>query len=54
MPGKVNPVIPEAVAMASVDVMGNDFSIAIAGASGNFQLNVMLPLVAYNLLKALI
>ncbi|MEL0115617.1 MAG: class II fumarate hydratase [Gammaproteobacteria bacterium] len=53
MPGKVNPVIPEAVAMASVDVMGNDSSIAIAGASGNFQLNVMLPLVAYNLLKSI-
>ena len=53
MPGKVNPVIPEAVAMASVDVMGNDSSIAIAGASGNFQLNVMLPLFAYNLLKSI-
>ncbi len=53
MPGKVNPVIPEAVAMACVDVIGNDTSITIAGASGNFQLNVMLPLVAYNLLKSI-
>lgn len=51
MPGKVNPVIPEAVAMAMVQVMGNDSAIAIAGQSGNFQLNVMLPLIAHNLLQ---
>lgn len=51
MPGKVNPVIPEAVAMACADVVGNDLTISIAGQSGNFQLNVMLPVVAYNLLK---
>jgi fumarate hydratase class II len=51
MPGKVNPVIPEAVAMLCVQVMGNDTSIAIAGQSGNFQLNVMLPLIASNLLE---
>jgi fumarate hydratase class II len=50
MPGKVNPVIPEAVAMACAAVMGNDASIAIAGQSGNFQLNVMLPLIADALL----
>lgn len=50
MPGKVNPVIPEAVAMVSAQVMGLDSAIAIAGQSGNFQLNVMLPLVAANLL----
>jgi fumarate hydratase class II len=53
MPGKVNPVIPEAVAMACADVMGNDVTISIAGQSGNFQLNVMLPVVAYNLLKSI-
>ena len=53
MPGKVNPVVPEAVAMACADVIGNDVSITIASQSGNFQLNVMLPLVAYNLLKSI-
>ena len=53
MPGKVNPVIPEAVAMACADVIGNDVTITIAGQSGNFQLNVMLPVVAYNLLKSI-
>ena len=53
MPGKVNPVIPEAVAMASADVIGNDISITIAAQSGNFQLNVMLPVIAYNLLKSI-
>jgi fumarate hydratase class II len=52
MPGKVNPVIPEAVAMVAAQVMGNDLTIAMAGQSGNFQLNVMLPLVAYNLLQS--
>ncbi|WP_166257583.1 class II fumarate hydratase [Marinobacter salicampi] len=50
MPGKVNPVIPESVAMVSAQVMGLDAAVAIAGQSGNFQLNVMLPLVAANLL----
>ena len=53
MPGKVNPVIPEAVAMASADVIGNDVSISIGAQSGNFQLNVMLPVIAYNLLKSI-
>ena len=53
MPGKVNPVIPEAVAMVSADVIGNDVSISIAAQSGNFQLNVMLPVIAYNLLKSI-
>ena len=53
MPGKVNPVIPEAVAMASADVIGNDVTITIAAQSGNFQLNVMLPVIAYNLLKSM-
>ena len=47
MPGKVNPVIPEAVAMASADVIGNDVTISVAAQSGNFQLNVMLPLIAF-------
>ncbi|MBW0147543.1 class II fumarate hydratase [Marinobacter arenosus] len=50
MPGKVNPVIPESVAMVGAQVMGLDSAVAIAGQSGNFQLNVMLPLVAGNLL----
>ena len=53
MPGKVNPVIPEAAAMVAAQVIGNDATIAIAGQSGNFQLNVMLPLIAYNLLESL-
>lgn len=53
MPGKVNPVIPEATCMVAAQVMGNDAAIAIAGQSGNFQLNVMLPLIAYNLLQSL-
>ncbi|NVD36279.1 class II fumarate hydratase [Marinobacter lutaoensis] len=50
MPGKVNPVIPESVAMVAAQVMGLDAAVAMAGQSGNFQLNVMLPLVAGNLL----
>jgi len=53
MPGKVNPVIPEAVAMASAQVVGNDSAITIAGQSGNFQLNVMLPVIAHNLLQSI-
>ena len=53
MPGKVNPVIPEAVAMVAVDVIGNDVAISIGAQSGNFQLNVMLPVIAYNLLKSI-
>ncbi|WP_439101214.1 class II fumarate hydratase [Congregibacter sp.] len=52
MPGKVNPVIPEAVAMACIQVSGLHASITAAGQSGNFQLNVMLPLIARNLLEA--
>ncbi len=50
MPGKVNPVIPESVAMVGAQVMGKDSAVAIAGQSGNFQLNVMLPVVGGNLL----
>jgi fumarate hydratase class II len=53
MPGKINPVIPEAVAMVAAQVIGNDLTITIAGQSGNFQLNVMLPVVAYNLLQSI-
>ena len=53
MPGKVNPVIPEAVAMVAAEVIGNDAAITVAGQSGNFQLNVMLPLIAWNLLESL-
>ena len=53
MTGKVNPVIPEAVAMAAADVIGNDVAISIGAQSGNFQLNVMLPVIAYNLLKSI-
>jgi fumarate hydratase class II len=53
MPGKVNPVIPEAVAMAAAQVIGNDAAITVAGQSGNFQLNVMLPVIAYNLLQSI-
>ena len=53
MPGKVNPVIPEALAMVCAQVMGHHTAITIAGQSGNFQLNVMLPLIAYDLLDSI-
>lgn len=53
MPGKVNPVIPESVAMVAAQVIGHDAAITIAGQSGNFELNVMLPVVAHNLLASL-
>lgn len=53
MPGKVNPVIPEAATMVAAQVIGNDTAITIAGQSGNFELNVMLPLVAKNLLESI-
>ncbi|MBU2870159.1 class II fumarate hydratase [Colwellia sp. E2M01] len=53
MPGKVNPVIPEAAAMVGAQVIGNDAAITVAGQSGNFELNVMLPLVANNLLSSI-
>ncbi|WP_010170599.1 class II fumarate hydratase [Pseudomonas sp. PAMC 25886] len=53
MPGKVNPVIPEATAMVAAQVIGNDTVITIAGQSGNFELNVMLPIIAQNLLGSL-
>jgi fumarate hydratase class II len=53
MPGKVNPVIPESVLMACVQVIGYDTSIAWACTAGNFELNTMMPLIAYNLLEAI-
>ena len=53
MPGKVNPVIPESTLMVSTQVIGNDTAITLAGQSGNFELNTMLPLIAYNLLQSI-
>jgi len=53
MPGKVNPVIPESVCMVCAQVIGNDMTITVAGQSGNFQLNVMLPVIAYNLSQSI-
>lgn len=53
MPGKINPVIPEAVTMVCAQVIGNDTTITLGGQSGNFQLNVMLPVIAYNLLQSI-
>ena len=53
MPGKVNPVVPEAVTMMAAQVMGNDVTVTVAGQSGNFQLNVMLPVIAHSLLQSL-
>ena len=52
MPGKVNPVIPEATLMVCAQVIGNDAAIAFAGASGSFELNVMLPVIARNILES--
>ena len=52
MPGKVNPVIPESVCQVAAQVIGNDATIAIAGQSGNFEINVMMPVLAYNLLQS--
>jgi fumarate hydratase class II len=53
MPGKINPVIPEAVLMAAAQVIGNDTTISIGGLSGHFQLNTMLPVIAYNILLSI-
>ncbi|TDE09092.1 class II fumarate hydratase [Jiangella asiatica] len=52
MPGKVNPVIPEALCMVCAQVVGNDAAVAFAGAAGNFELNVMLPVIARNVLES--
>ena len=53
MPGKVNPVIPEMVLMVAAQVVGNDATITAAGMAGNFELNVMMPVLAYNLLQSI-
>jgi fumarate hydratase class II len=53
MPGKVNPVIAESAAMVAAKVIGNDTTVTLAGQSGNFELNVMLPLIAYDLLQSI-
>jgi len=53
MPGKVNPVFPEAAAMVSAQVIGNDATITVAGQAGNFELNVMLPVIAHNILQSI-
>ncbi len=53
MPGKVNPVIPEMVLMVAAQVVGNDVTISVGGMSGNFELNVMMPVIAYNLLQSI-
>ena len=53
MPGKVNPVIPESVLMVAAQVVGNDATIAVGGMAGNFELNVMMPVIAYNLLQSI-
>ena len=53
MPGKVNPTQSEALTMVAAQVLGNDTTIGIAGASGNFELNVFMPVIAYNLLQSI-
>ena len=53
MPGKVNPVIPESLIQVCAQVIGNDTAITLGGLSGNFELNVMMPLIAYNLLQSI-
>jgi fumarate hydratase class II len=52
MPGKVNPVIPESLIQVCAQVIGHDSAITLGGLSGNFELNVMMPLIAYNLLES--
>ncbi len=53
MPGKVNPVIPEAIIQVAAQIIGNDATITLSGQGGNFELNVMLPVIAYNLLQSI-
>lgn len=53
MPGKINPVIPEALCQVAIQVIGNDTAITVGGLSGNFELNVMLPVITYNLLQSI-
>ena len=54
MPGKVNPVVPEAVCQVAAQVMGNDAAVAFGGAAGNLELNVMLPVIARNLIESIL
>ena len=53
MPGKVNPVLPEAVTQVAAQVIGNDAAVAFAGSQGNFELNVYMPMMARNLLESI-
>jgi fumarate hydratase class II len=53
MPGKVNPVVPEAVCQVVAQVVGNDTAVAFGGAAGNFELNVMLPVIGANILESI-
>ena len=53
MPGKVNPVIPESVCQVAAQVIGNDAAVGVAGQSGNFEINVMMPVAAYNLIQSI-
>lgn len=53
MPGKVNPVIPEATLMVCAQVVGNDAAVAWGGAAGSFELNVMLPMIGRNILESI-
>ena len=53
MPGKVNPVIPESVLMVAAQVIGNDVTVSVGGMSGVFELNVMMPVIAFNLLQSI-
>ena len=53
MPGKVNPVIPESLIQVCAQVIGNDAAITLGGLSGNFELNVMMPVIAYNLIQSI-
>jgi len=53
MPGKVNPVLPEATVQVAAQVIGNDAAVAFGGAAGNFELNIMLPVIGRNLLESI-
>ncbi len=53
MPGKINPVIPEAVCMVAAQIIGNDLAVTVGGQAGNFELNVMLPIIAHNILQSI-
>lgn len=53
MPGKVNPVLPESITQVAAQIIGNDSTVSVAGQSGNFELNVMIPVIAYNVLESI-